>query len=48
MIPEAGEKAVLFGAEGCNLAVEALDLLQMCGVVGGWTNTRDHGLGCDL
>jgi hypothetical protein len=46
--PEAGAEVVLLGAECHRLAGEVLDLLQKCGVVGGWTNASERQLRCDL
>jgi hypothetical protein len=47
-ISDAGAEAVLLGAECRHLAGEVLDLLQKCGVVGGWTNASKRRMGFDL
>jgi hypothetical protein len=47
-VPEAGAEVVLLSAECRHLAVEVLDLLQKCGVIGGWTTASEGRLGCDL
>jgi hypothetical protein len=47
-VPEDGVETVLLGAECRHLAREVVDLLQMCGVVGRWTNASKRRLGCHL
>jgi hypothetical protein len=45
-VPEVGAETVLLGVECHHLAREVVDLLQKCGVVGGWTNASERRLGC--
>jgi hypothetical protein len=42
-VPEAGPEVVLIGTDCRHLAGEVLDLLQKCGVFGGWTNASELG-----
>jgi hypothetical protein len=53
-MPGAGSRVpgavgrVLLSAECRHLAREVVDLLQKCGVVGGWTNANERRLGCHV
>jgi hypothetical protein len=47
-VPEAGAEVFLLGVKCRHLVGEVLDLLQKCGVVGGWTNASERRLGCHL